>query len=524
MKIPSHQIPLLVLQVVFLLSVAIVNPLGDFPLNDDFQYAYPVKSLIEKGTFELAHRFAPNIFLQVLWGYLCCLVAGGFSYTVLRFSTLITALLALTLFYKTANLLARDHKVAWQLTAIFAFTPIFFLSSFSFMTEVPFMALVLGSIYHYLKYSHAGLRRDRLLGFGLALAAFLIRQPGILIVVAFEGLWLWRSRGQSYQGAFGFLLLATLAYLGIEKVLKPMLGTADMYQSVTTSYLQTMTQQPDVFFYRQLKYNTYALVMMGFYCLPLLGALWHNFRDSGHLRRKQIMVLLTMSVAIVMAMDLLGHHFPFNGSIFRNFTLGVNLLIDYNWSFQTIPRLPSHVWMLVAVLASCCAALIIGYFWKNRNTFALQFLLGLWLIYQAAMTIFSYTDRYLILPLALVLLGLSTLRIRWNLGYVLPLGLFIFVSMAGTKDYLRWNRVVKDRYLEMQSDGIGGGEIDAGSPINSHFSGIHPWNEGAQYLFSFTKNDQFQVRDSIAFYRYMSLQVDHIYVLTPKHDKTLQKQ
>ena len=92
--------PLSRLVIVFLLSVVLVNPIGDFPINDDYIYAYPVHSLIEKQSFELIGLFSPNIFTQVLWGYLVCLIGGDFSFTLLRCSTLLAAWFGLYFFYK----------------------------------------------------------------------------------------------------------------------------------------------------------------------------------------------------------------------------------------------------------------------------------------------------------------------------------------------------------------------------------------------------------------------------------------
>jgi hypothetical protein len=56
------------------------NPDGNFPLHDDWQYAYPVKTLLENGQLEFQGIFAPNILLQIGWGYVFSLPFGGFSF------------------------------------------------------------------------------------------------------------------------------------------------------------------------------------------------------------------------------------------------------------------------------------------------------------------------------------------------------------------------------------------------------------------------------------------------------------
>jgi hypothetical protein len=71
----------------WILMSALVNPVGDFPLNDDWTYALAVKSILQIGRFALPSSATTNTFAQAYWGALFCL-PFGFSFTALRFSTL----------------------------------------------------------------------------------------------------------------------------------------------------------------------------------------------------------------------------------------------------------------------------------------------------------------------------------------------------------------------------------------------------------------------------------------------------
>jgi len=90
-SIRTDIINILVLIALWVTITILVNPIGDFPLNDDWAYGYSVKVLLEKGDFQLSGWAAPNLFSQVLWGALFCL-PFGFSFTALRFSTSIQGL------------------------------------------------------------------------------------------------------------------------------------------------------------------------------------------------------------------------------------------------------------------------------------------------------------------------------------------------------------------------------------------------------------------------------------------------
>ena len=107
---------------------------------DDWTYASPVEQLLQHQPLRvLEWSSSPNI-IQALWGALFCL-RGGFSFASLGFSTWGSAAGCLCGFY----LLLRAPRIARTPALLGAATlgvnPIFFSLSFTFMTEVPFLAL-----------------------------------------------------------------------------------------------------------------------------------------------------------------------------------------------------------------------------------------------------------------------------------------------------------------------------------------------------------------------------------------------
>ena len=69
---------------VWLFMVLLANPVGEFPLNDDWSYSRAVQNLIEHGRLELTGFTSMPLIAQVFWGALFCL-PFGFSFTALRF-------------------------------------------------------------------------------------------------------------------------------------------------------------------------------------------------------------------------------------------------------------------------------------------------------------------------------------------------------------------------------------------------------------------------------------------------------
>jgi hypothetical protein len=82
----SHLLWPLLLALIWTFMVIVVNPVGNFPLNDDWAYGYSVQALVENGQLRFSDWTASNLFGQVLWGALFCL-PFGFSFTALRLST-----------------------------------------------------------------------------------------------------------------------------------------------------------------------------------------------------------------------------------------------------------------------------------------------------------------------------------------------------------------------------------------------------------------------------------------------------
>jgi len=53
--------------------VALIQPQGNSPLNDDWTFGGSVKLLLDNGSIRLPDWGAPNLVAQLLWGALFCL-------------------------------------------------------------------------------------------------------------------------------------------------------------------------------------------------------------------------------------------------------------------------------------------------------------------------------------------------------------------------------------------------------------------------------------------------------------------
>lgn len=173
--------------------LVLLPPEHEYPIIDDWIYAGSVQHQVATGVFAMPPQSQANLVGLTLWGTLWVRLFG-FSYTTLTYATLALALLGLLAFYGVARRVGTLPNAALLGTGLLAVNPLFLHLSASFMTDVPFLALVLVACYGYVR----GLQRGQpgwLLAAGVCAGwGFLIRQFAVLVPAGF----------------FGYLLLAGL--------------------------------------------------------------------------------------------------------------------------------------------------------------------------------------------------------------------------------------------------------------------------------------------------------------------------
>jgi len=174
-------VPLLL---VLIATLLLVSPLGEFPLNDDWVYAKAVQDVLETGEYH-GHPYSDALFVaQAYWGAAFCKIFG-FSFTTLRFSTLVAALIAAWAAAAAARELGVSRNTSLLAGVLFLGNPIILNLSYTFMTDVPFMALANLSLLCFIKSIRNISLRYILLGSAFAALAYLIRQFAVLLPATF---------------------------------------------------------------------------------------------------------------------------------------------------------------------------------------------------------------------------------------------------------------------------------------------------------------------------------------------------
>jgi 4-amino-4-deoxy-L-arabinose transferase-like glycosyltransferase len=180
----------------------LIPPQHEYPILDDWIYAGSVRTFQQTGAFVMPGMTQANLVGLTLWGALWTTLFG-FGFTTLTYSTLFFAALALLSFYGIARAVAVPPAGALLGAVLLAADPFFLHLSYTFMTDIPFMALTLAACYLYIRGLQTGRLGWLLLGGLFAGWSFLIRQFGILapgcfvlylgIVSLQQKKWYWRE-------------------------------------------------------------------------------------------------------------------------------------------------------------------------------------------------------------------------------------------------------------------------------------------------------------------------------------------
>ncbi|HLH25397.1 MAG TPA: glycosyltransferase family 39 protein [Chloroflexota bacterium] len=258
----------------------VVLPRISIPLLDEAFYVIPAIRLAETGHLLLEPSIQPSLVSQVVWGALFSKVLGG-GFIAVRVAVLVASALGAVCFYLLLRQLGCARRAAAVALGVLIFNPMYISGSVTFMTEVPFTALVLGT----LVVGMAGLRRNHL---GLVLAAgclaalaFLTRQIGVLLVPALAvGLLSARRRRRSARFWLAWVLPSLLAVTAF--VLWRYGPGAPSGTGFTYSRAIAQWGQDSGFALEMARRVARAIAYLGVFSLPLLvihaPGLWRHLR------------------------------------------------------------------------------------------------------------------------------------------------------------------------------------------------------------------------------------------------------
>ena len=197
-------LPYLLILAAYAGFVLLVNPRGEFPLNDDWCYARSAFRLGLENRLVVDEFSAPNLVGQALYGGLLIKVIGG-SFLILRLSTLALSCGLACLLWKCLIELGVRQSTVWLAVLSWIFNPVQFSLSFTYMTEIPFLFLIAAAGLAFVRYLAKHQIRPLLLCGVFLGYAFLIRQTAVLFMLPIALCLLVEGTGQPIRRMFSRL-------------------------------------------------------------------------------------------------------------------------------------------------------------------------------------------------------------------------------------------------------------------------------------------------------------------------------
>ena len=486
------------LVMIFFLFIAIfliLSPVFEFPLNDSWAHAKSVKNLAENQEIKISEWTAASFVFQMFYGYVFT-VPFGFSFTALRISTIVLSFFGIAAFYFILKELKFTETIATFASLVLFFNPIYFNLSYTFMTDVPFISLVLISTLFFVK---AVKNEDNillLLGTIFSIFAFLIRQHGLIVPIAvFIFLLLNKKYSLKFRKITTLLILPIMSFLIYQLWYFFVHGQTIRYLSTEhlTIGLSTIFR---IGIYSFITFNNISL-----YLLPLVIIYLLNIkRFIKEIRLKNFIILFGLFFVCLLAGNIVyflkTKSFSFLG--YQGYILNANGLGPKLLAGSLPNMFPIYVWWFLVIIAitlgSFLAIVIIKKEYEilrkfnikklikerlNTNTRDLTLFIGA-LIFAFLILLSSVYDLYLVffdryftalLPFFIILFLGSVIKFK-NVRRVLLLTIVIFAvfSFIGTQEYINWNKARWYATTTLMQNNISEKQIDGGFEFNGWFT------------------------------------------------------
>ena len=474
----------------YLLLILLVQPWGNYPLNDDWIYARVLKHFLATGRFVFDHDSGAAFIGQ---GVLAAPVVGilGFSHTVLRCLTMAFGAGVLCLLWLLLRAVEVRPGIRAAALLMVVFNPLFGWLSLSFMTEIYgyFFALLGALVWVRDRNAYA---EEALVSWPGAIAT------GLLIGAAF---WIRQYCVLAFPALIGATFLTVWregSWRRLRRSLPQLAGSCLAFGAVIAGYFlfaRTMAQVPMTDYSHRLgriwSVNPLtALVQSGIFLtymtaffLPLLALMVRRWT-----RRMAPAAIFLCALGAASALVFLQvppspdlhPQFPFLSNIIRNAGVGPVLFFDVTLGFRS-PAWPPAVWTAIECLLLAAngawATVIFGVPGiLRKGGLRAELLLFALLFSLAALTATTVVDRMavfdryylpetfgLALALALILSNAAGVSRARFLAVLLPLAFF---TIAGLHDYFRWSDAGWDLYREALRSGISPANIQGSHEMN----------------------------------------------------------
>ena len=358
---PGAIVELMAIAVLWCIAVVLINPIGDFPLYDDWSMGLTVKRLLEQHDFRPSGWTCMTLISQSLWGLLFCL-PHGFSFTALRLSTLTLSLIGVLSFYVLLRQLHRSRSLAVFCALLLAFNPVYFALSNTFMTDAPFAAMATLAALFFVHYFQTESISILVIATVLTIVATLCRQLGLALPLAFSATFLLKYGFQKRRLAVALTpsVLVIGCWVGYNHWLRTT-GRVPAIYDLQTNELLHIFSRPWTIPVHLAHHGWNALMYLGCFLLPLLILVMPTRGQMRVMKLTQVAFVLFLIWTVARFIFIPGL-MPVHGNILDPHGIGPFTLRDEQLlKLHHVPPLPKAFWIFVTGLSLIGSWLLISY-------------------------------------------------------------------------------------------------------------------------------------------------------------------
>lgn len=505
----------LLLGLIWLLVRTVIDPMGEFTINDDWAYTHNTHALSEEGIYSFSYWPAMTLVAQTWWGVLFSKLFG-FSLFNLRMATMTMGIIGSLFFFALLKRETDNAKLSFLMTVALVANPFFMSLSFTYMTEVYYLTFAGISFYFFSRVLRNERWSDWIFILIFVVLTVLVRQTGLIFSIAFAIAYLLakpvnlrRVLLSIFPLASAFVTLQVYKHLRLE--VDPTLGSlsevGDLFRAISDISWAFIVERVGLIF-----------LYLGLMLTPVSVLLFSRLREP--LSKKKVVYIMLVLVPILICMFITWPLFP-SGNMLGNFELGPKLLKDITiFETNVATPLPDVIWQVVRLISVVSVSVFIyslysvfeskkneGTVWnkwlsairKRPFAFMLSLIFAAQCIYIVINPIFF--DRY-VLPMifsGLLLIGVMFQRaskINWRVSVGL-VSVFLIVSSLLTRDLMSWYsaRLTATNYLQFDM-GVTSEEMDGGLEFNAYHKvyGFNPEPiKTTDKSWWFVKDDQYLI-------------------------------
>lgn len=411
-------VPFFIVVAIYLGSAIISSPLGSYIVNDEWIFFRQVEAFID-GIFRINSIIDPTFILQGLLGFIWSKLFG-FSFENLHILSVLFSILFLFGLFKVLKRLKVDPKVQLAVLLVTIFNPILYHLSFTFMTEIYFLAFLIWALYFYLRYFDKASLWILFIAGVLTATAVLIRQPAAVLLFSFILILFIKGEKRKLHFVVPSLpvLLSIVVYLVWPR-----------YSLEDFGLFEKLTNLGD--FQRSLPLYLFSAFYLTFFVSPLI------LKTKLKINKALILLILIFSL-VIYKWDV----FPLGNILVLEGILAENEPIFY------LSLLNNPVFKIfISLFISISLFKLLKFLPKKLDLINKFLILNFGLFFLLNLLIGDYFDRYLLIPFLFLIVYLAR-KIKFeNISWAAVVFIIVF-SLVLQNDYLnkvktRWNHAFR---------------------------------------------------------------------------------